>query len=68
MNIVFLEANTLGEDVDLSMFEKFGEVITYPISDPVKNAERCGEADVVVLILDPVMGYNAGQAHCGQDP
>ncbi len=54
MNIVFLEANTLGEDVDLSMFEKFGKVITYPISDPAKNAERCSEADVVVLNKIPV--------------
>ena len=54
MNIVFLEANTLGEDVDLSMFEKFGKVITYPISDPAKNAERCGKADVVVLNKIPV--------------
>ncbi len=54
MNIVFLEANTLGEDVDLSMFEKFGNVITYPISDPDKNAERCSEADVVVLNKIPV--------------
>ncbi len=54
MNIVFLEAATLGDDVDLSSFKKLGNVITYPLSDPEKNAERCLEADVVVLNKIPV--------------
>lgn len=49
MKIVFLEANTLGDDVDLSMFDKLGEVVKYPLSDLAKNAERCKDADVVVL-------------------
>lgn len=49
MKIVFLEANTLGDDVDLSGFSKLGEVVTYPLSDPLKNAARCKDADVVVL-------------------
>ncbi len=54
MNIVFLEANTLGDDVDLKMFEKLGTVKTYPLSDPEKNAGRCMDADVVVLNKIPV--------------
>ena len=49
MKIVFLEANTLGDDVDLSGFSKLGEVVTYPLSDPSQNADRCKDADVVVL-------------------
>lgn len=49
MKIVFLETNTLGADVDLSGFSRFGEVIKYPLSDPEQNAERVRDADIVVL-------------------
>lgn len=54
IKIVFLEVNTLGADVDLSEFKELGEVVTYPISDPEKNAERIGDADVVVVNKIPV--------------
>lgn len=56
MKIVFLEANTLGDDVDLTPFGKLGEVVTYPLSDPALNAERCRDAEVVVLNKIPVDG------------
>ncbi len=49
MKIVFLEANTLGSDVDLSGFSKYGEVIKYPLSDKEENAKRVREADIVVV-------------------
>ena len=29
MKIVFLDAKTIGDDIDLSAFEKLGEVVTY---------------------------------------
>lgn len=54
MNIVFLEVNTLGDDVDLSGFDKLGTVTKYPLSCPEKNAERIKNADVVVLNKIPV--------------
>lgn len=54
MKIVFLEANTLGDDVSLEPFDRLGEVVRYPLSDPVHNAERCLDADVVVLNKIPV--------------
>ena len=54
MNIVFLEANTLGDDVDLTIFEKLGTVKTFPLSAPGENAARCMDADVVVLNKIPV--------------
>ena len=54
MNIVFLEANTLGDDVDLGIFDKLGTVITYPLSDPAQNAVRCSEADILVVNKIPV--------------
>ncbi len=54
MNIVFLEANTLGDDVDLGIFNKLGTVITYPLSDPEQNAARCKDADILVVNKIPV--------------
>ena len=32
MKIVFLDAKTIGDDIDLSAFEKLGEVVTYNFS------------------------------------
>lgn len=48
MKIVIMEANTLGHDVDLTCFEKLGEVIIYGESNPAKNAKRIEDADVVI--------------------
>jgi glycerate dehydrogenase len=49
MKIVFLETDTLGDDVDLTMFDKLGEVVKYPCSVPSENAKRCEEADIVIV-------------------
>lgn len=54
MKIVFLEVNALGDDVDLTPFNELGEVVTYPLSEPAKNAARCKDADIVVLNKIPV--------------
>lgn len=40
MKIVIMEANTLGNDVDLGMFQEFGDVVIYGESNPLENAER----------------------------
>lgn len=49
MKIIFLETDTLGDDVDLSIFESLGEVIKYNKSDPDKNRDRIKEADILVV-------------------
>lgn len=49
MKIVFLETDTLGDDVDLSMFDSLGEVVKYPCSMPDDNAKRCEEADIIIV-------------------
>lgn len=54
MNIVIMEANTLGTDVDLSIFHELGEVKIYGESNPSKNAERIREADVVIVNKIPM--------------
>lgn len=48
MKIVFMEADTLGTDVDLSRFHELGEVAVYGKSDPENNAARIQEADIIV--------------------
>ena len=43
MKIVFLDAKTIGDDIDLSAFEKLGEVVTYNFSTTEEALERnCG--------------------------
>lgn len=54
MKIVFMETDTLGSDVDLSMFDQLGEVIKYPCSDPNENAERVKDAEVIIVNKIPM--------------
>lgn len=49
MKIVLLDAATLGEDLDLSPLNKYGEVVSYPATDPCKVEERLSDADVVIV-------------------
>lgn len=49
MKIVFLETDTLGDDVDLSIFDQLGEVVKYPCSEPQENADRVADADVIIV-------------------
>ncbi len=48
MKIVIMEANTLGNDVDLTMFEQLGEVTIYGESCPLENANRIKDADIII--------------------
>ncbi len=48
MKIVFMEADTLGNDVDLTAFQELGEVVIYPKTEPKLNAERIKDADVII--------------------
>jgi len=54
MKIVFLETDTLGIDVDLTPFESLGEVIKYSCTDPIKDADRVSDADVVIVNKIPM--------------
>lgn len=49
MKIVFLDAKTIGDDIDLSEYDKLGEVVKYDFSTPEETAERVVDADVIVL-------------------
>ena len=54
MKIVFLEADTLGTDIDLSGFEELGEVVRYGKSNPEENAKRIEDADIIIVNKIPV--------------
>ena len=40
MKIVFLDAKTIGEDIDLSGFDALGEVVKYGFSTAQGSAQR----------------------------
>ena len=49
MNIVFLDADTIGKDIDLTVFEKFGNVTIYGFSTQEEMRERVIDADILIL-------------------
>ena len=55
MKIVFLDSKTIGDDIDLSEYDKLGEVVKYDFSTTEEAAERTRDADVIVLNKVEVM-------------
>lgn len=49
MNIVFLDADTIGRDISLTHFEKLGNVTYYGFSTPEEMRERAADADILIL-------------------
>jgi len=49
MKIVFLDRKTIGEDLDLSGFDRFGEIVMYDFSTPEEVPERVTDADIIIL-------------------
>lgn len=49
MKIVFLDAMSLGSDLDLSGFDALGEVVKYDYSTKEETAERVRDAEVIVV-------------------
>lgn len=54
MKIVFLDAATVGADIDLSGFEALGDFVCYPSSTPEEAARRAADADVILVNKVPV--------------
>ncbi|PUE63559.1 D-2-hydroxyacid dehydrogenase [Arcobacter caeni] len=48
MKIVILDRATLGFDVDISIFETLGEVISYDLTLPSETTNRVKDADIVI--------------------
>ena len=49
MKIVFLDAKTIGDDIDMSGFDVLGDVVRYNFSTPEESLERTKDADVVII-------------------
>ncbi|MBQ8802245.1 MAG: D-2-hydroxyacid dehydrogenase [Tyzzerella sp.] len=62
MKIVFLDVKTIGEDIDLSGYDKVGEVVKYDFTTPEQMPERIKDADVIVLNKAPVNEMTIGSA------
>ncbi len=54
MNLVFLERDSLGDDVDMTGFAKYGTVTEYPYLDLDKIQERAKDADILFINKSPV--------------
>lgn len=49
MKIVFLDVQTIGEDIDLSGFDRLGDVVKYPFSSSEDVPDRVRDADVLIV-------------------
>lgn len=49
MKIVFLDAKTIGDDIDLSGYDQLGEVIKYDFTTSEEAPERVKDADVLII-------------------
>ena len=48
MKIVMLDAKTLGDDLDLSLFKKLGDFTAYPMTEDYQVKYRIQNADVII--------------------
>ncbi|WP_028242808.1 D-2-hydroxyacid dehydrogenase [Pseudobutyrivibrio ruminis] len=62
MKIVFLDRKSIGEDIDLTSFNEFGEVVIYDYSTVEETAERTVDADIIVLNKVPINEKSIGNA------
>lgn len=62
MKIVFLDGKTIGEDIDLSAFDRLGQVVKYSYTTPEQAPERVRDADVVIVNKVVVNEASVGQA------
>lgn len=62
MKIVFLDAKTIGDDIDLSGFDALGEVTKYNFSTPEEVPDRVKDADIIITNKIPINEQTIGTA------
>ncbi len=62
MKLVFLDRKTIGDDIDLSIFKDFGEVVEYNFSSPEEVPERVADADILIINKIPINESTIGSA------
>lgn len=63
MKLVVLERNSVGTDIDVSCFERFGEVVYYPNTVAENTADRVKDADIVIVNKAPLNEMTLKDAH-----
>lgn len=58
----FLDAKSIGDDIDLSGFDQLGEVVKYGFSTPEEAGERTKDADVVIINKVQINEQTIGRA------
>ena len=54
MKIVILERNSVGTDIDVSCYEKLGDVTVYANTVENQVAERVGDAEIIISNKAPM--------------
>ena len=49
LKIVFLDAATIGSDIDLSMFERYGSLTVFKSTRQDEFVENVGDSDVIII-------------------
>lgn len=62
MKIVFLDAKSVGEDIDLSKYRELGEFVTYDFSTFDQVPERVADADVIITNKCNINEHSIGNA------
>lgn len=62
MKLVFLDRKTIGDDIDLSIFKDFGEVVEYNFSTVDEVPERVSDADILIINKIPINESTIGNA------
>lgn len=62
MKIVFLDANSIGNDIDLSKYHTLGEFITYGFTPLEEIPERVSDADVIITNKCTINEQSIGSA------
>ncbi|MFP3155777.1 D-2-hydroxyacid dehydrogenase [Lachnospiraceae bacterium ZAX-1] len=62
MKIVFLDVKSIGEDIDLSGYDKLGTVEKYDFTSPLEVPERTVDADVIIVNKVPINANTVGQS------
>lgn len=62
MKIVFLDAKSVGEDINLSKYSELGEFITYNFTTPDQISERVSDADVIITNKCTINESSVGNA------
>lgn len=62
MKIVFLDAKSVGEDIDLSKYSELGEFVCYDFTTPEQLPERVLDADVIITNKCTINENSVGNA------